>query len=238
LLANHTQFINYIKNGVPKKYKTQFKIFNNIIQNHIIIEVFESRKIFIDLIIIYLSIQGKELENLTLFGIYLLELIQYILNLSLKFKIVIKEKFLSSLTTNKDIKDLIYLPSGREFYYRGPYGIILEFLTTSPRPDEELLSFVPFSRDYPFSNGKYIHGNRVSHKIHDLGWMFGSSKDKEYTKKTKEGKIFLKKFIVDKDYTLWIKFNEVYQPFNFNDGFGQQEKITEENIAYVAYVEQ
>jgi len=242
MIENYNKKFNaYIQRGVGKKYKTQFKVFNNIIQNHIIIEKPETRKMVIDLIIIYISLQGKELENLTLYGVYYLEYIQYILNISLKFNIKIPSSIHS---LDPDFKNLIFLPNGREYYYKHmPSGLILEVLPIYPMTDKLFQERGPELKlndikYYKYNDTEYIKGELTGPKINEIGLIFGSAKDKEYTFKNEKGDTFIKKFIVDKDYTLWIKFNEVYQPFNFNDKLGQKETILEDNIAYVAYVEQ
>jgi len=246
LRDNHKIFSNYVKK-VPifEKYIVRFKNFNNnILKNDIKIKDDSSRKIFIDLLIIYLSIQGTDQYDLTIFGIYALELIQYILNISQYFKVDTKDdnNIFSFIDLNRDFKNYLFLPNAFEYYYFdfNPNNlVIIEYVTCFPETKylNPHLNKLPKFKIYDVSPHQTKGDLVENYDYSKLNWIYGTTKDGN--SKIIEGKTYTKQFIVDKHDTLWIKIDDIYQPMSFFGDIGKKEnKIIENDIKFVCFVKQ
>lgn len=237
---NNIKFSNYLKNKGPiEKYIVQFKNFNNILKNNIRINHNESRKNFIDLLIIYLSIQGIENHDLTLVGIYSLELIQYLLNISKDYKVNIEDESIFIFPDLKgDFKNFLFLPNAFEYYYKDDKNdLILQYITVFPETKYLYENFfIEKERKYLVANGIYSIGYlKKNYSLKKIELIYGTKEDGNAL--IIDQNIYTKQFIVDKSDTLWIKIDDIYQPMSFFD-FGTKEKIIENDILFVCFVKQ
>ena len=242
---------SYQQKTISRFTTRKLSIFNNLytISENLKFEDEPTLSFFLEILVIYLSLQGRriDLSSFSLFGIYTLSLIEYLLNLSNYFKIIINFKLFKEFEIFR-ITDLFYS-------IRAPFILNYFTLLKDEKTKINLISY-PVSPTINYSNAEdekipFEIGPSLTNQYIKVYLNIDIRSDNffyllNYTKSNEENlKIskkfnieFEKKFIVDTHLNLWIKNDEIYQPyvFDLHPKDPSTSNFENENFYYSCYV--